>query len=110
MEKAALLDGLSGSRYAQARSDRACPDECWRAPAALTGHAELRPWTHRADGHLGHLAMADEPAGRRSHARPFLATVAALAGAGFAQPSDRNRARPNADGRRPHPTCRHRPR
>ena len=47
---------------------------------AAAGHGELRPRAHRRAGHRRHLALADEPAARRSDARGILAAAAALAG------------------------------
>ena len=55
-----------------------------RADDAVAGHGELRPWPHCSHGHLGHLALADEPAAGRHGSRSVLAAIAALAGVGHA--------------------------
>src|ERR1700742_4323872 len=98
MEEANLPDGLSGRRHAQTRCDGPGPAQLLRAQIAVVGHAELRPGPHSDHGHVRHLAMADEPAAGRSGARSFLATTAALAGAGFAGTNCIDRTCPNADG------------
>ena len=97
-KKLTYLMDYQDAGHAQAWRRGVNPDERRWAQTAVAGHAELRPRPHRGDGHLGHVALADEPAPGGSGARSFLAAIAALAGAGFAGTSGGYRCQPHPDG------------
>ena len=88
-KKLPVPDGLPGTRHSQARRRRARGNERSRPQDALPRHGKLRTRPHRRGGQRRRVALADEPAAGRSHARYVLEATAALARHRFSGPGGR---------------------